>query len=191
LKRVIAVIVAAAVIFISILTSGCANDIFSEKEQTITVVTLREKEDFDRLYGNAFAQKHPNIKLKLTHLNYITMNSKSFENQDVIMFPVASYFQEFANAGKLMEFDRNMLDIQNLYSPVISYIEKLGNGRLYGLSNSFSTQGLQFDKQMFAKYNVEYPKDGMTWEEIIQTAKKFSISGGGDMNEFMVSATRA
>jgi len=52
MKRMIAVIAAAAIIFISLLTAGCANDIFNEKEQTITVATLHKKEEFDRLYGN-------------------------------------------------------------------------------------------------------------------------------------------
>ncbi|RKN62071.1 ABC transporter substrate-binding protein [Paenibacillus ginsengarvi] len=52
-------------------------------------------------------------------------------------------------------------------------------GELNGLPFWENFIALYYNKDIFDKFGVEYPKDGMTWEETIELAKKVSRTDGG------------
>ncbi|MNZ70902.1 Bacterial extracellular solute-binding protein [compost metagenome] len=61
---------------------------------------------------------------------------------------------------------------------VIDILRQRGRGKLYGLPPYFNNQALFYNKDLFDKYNIPYPTDGMTWEEVLQLAKRFPIDDG-------------
>jgi multiple sugar transport system substrate-binding protein len=159
---------------ILVMAAGCNNNKI-EQVRTISVITHLEEKEFIQLYGNAFAEKFPNIKIKY---NKIPDNGdiETFQNfhkkYDVIMYD--SGFEEYARSGKLMEIDRSLIDIDHMYPPVISQIQTLGGGgKIYGLANGFLTDAIMYDKQLFDHYHIDYPTNGMTWDQLLQLAKRF------------------
>lgn len=53
-------------------------------------------------------------------------------------------------------------------------------GAIYGLPvPPYFPTVLYYNKTLFDKFGVPYPKDGMTWDDVYETAKKMSRSEGG------------
>jgi ABC-type glycerol-3-phosphate transport system substrate-binding protein len=52
-------------------------------------------------------------------------------------------------------------------------------GGMYGLPVTVSTFNLMFNKNIFNKFGIPYPKEGMTWDEIYEVAKKLTRMEGG------------
>jgi ABC-type glycerol-3-phosphate transport system substrate-binding protein len=53
------------------------------------------------------------------------------------------------------------------------------SGQLYGLPNLLQFYATYYNKDIFDKFGVPYPKDGMTWEDAIEVAKKITRMDGG------------
>lgn len=60
------------------------------------------------------------------------------------------------------KIDSNLLDAQ-----------RSGDSRIYSLAPYFSSMALYYNKDLFDLYQVEYPRDYMTWEEIFFIAAQF------------------
>ncbi|MBA9085716.1 multiple sugar transport system substrate-binding protein [Fontibacillus solani] len=82
-----------------------------------------------------------------------------------------------------------MLDLNNLITDdafnlegmnqdIIGFLRQSGGGKLYGLPPYFGNTGLFYNKDLFDKYSIPYPQDGMTWEEVFQLAKRFPMEEG-------------
>ncbi|CAG7638246.1 ABC transporter substrate-binding protein [Paenibacillus allorhizosphaerae] len=55
-------------------------------------------------------------------------------------------------------------------------------GKLYGLPMpDFDPQVLYYNKSLFDRFGVPYPKDGMTWDETYELAKKMTRADGGKL----------
>jgi multiple sugar transport system substrate-binding protein len=53
------------------------------------------------------------------------------------------------------------------------------NGSQYGMVESFSNVVLFYNKELFDKYNVEYPQPDWTWEDELEAAKKLTHKDDG------------
>jgi ABC-type glycerol-3-phosphate transport system substrate-binding protein len=53
------------------------------------------------------------------------------------------------------------------------------SGGLYGLPNLIQFNAMYYNKDIFDKFAIPYPKDGMTWEETIELAKKVTRNENG------------
>lgn len=47
-------------------------------------------------------------------------------------------------------------------------------GKLYGLPFTMNRYGLFYNKNLFDRFGVAYPKDGMSWDEVYELAKKMT-----------------
>ncbi len=61
--------------------------------------------------------------------------------------------------------------VWNLYS---------SNGKQYALPKDHDTIALLYNKALFDKYNVEYPTDDWTWEDMYEAAKAIQEGSNGD-----------
>jgi multiple sugar transport system substrate-binding protein len=66
-------------------------------------------------------------------------------------------------------------DLDAFYAPLIEAFRY--NGRLYGLPKDFSTLSLYYNKEIFDKYNVEYPEGLMSWEKFLDICQQFKANG--------------
>jgi multiple sugar transport system substrate-binding protein len=53
------------------------------------------------------------------------------------------------------------------------------NGEMYGIPNGAASVALFYNKDIFDKFGVSYPKDGMTWDEVYELARKLTRQDGG------------
>jgi multiple sugar transport system substrate-binding protein len=65
------------------------------------------------------------------------------------------------------DFDLNQFD-----PGTIQTIRNLSGGKLYGLPNTSNPIVLFYNKDIFDAFNVPYPTDGMTWDEVFELAQK-------------------
>ena len=65
---------------------------------------------------------------------------------------------------------------KNFYSKLWNYNSY--DGQIYGLPVGFTTHCVYYNKDLFEKAGVEEPKDGWTWEDLEEKAKKINEATG-------------
>jgi len=100
------------------------------------------------------------------------------QSPDVVMLNVTEYKQlaptkQLTDLGQLIK--RDGYDTATIYPGLLDALKS--GGKLYGLSPYFNTQSIFYNVDLFEKYNIPLPKDGMTWEEILKLAAKFPTKG--------------
>ncbi|MCC3372906.1 ABC transporter substrate-binding protein [Cohnella sp. REN36] len=72
------------------------------------------------------------------------------------------------------------LDMSDYLPNVMDAIREQGNGQLYGLSPTFYSSALFYNKKLFEKAGVNPPTDGMTWDEVFNLARQLKSGSGKD-----------
>lgn len=102
------------------------------------------------------------------------------EQSDVVLIS-PNYVKKIAAEGKLVELqpliDRDQYDMTTYSQGVLDSIKEMGEGKLYVLSPKFDVNAIFYNADLFKKYGVEPPHDGMTWQEILDTAQRFPTDG--------------
>ncbi|WP_282941424.1 extracellular solute-binding protein [Paenibacillus sp. RC67] len=75
---------------------------------------------------------------------------------------------------------KNNVDLGRFEPVVLESITKLAEkSELYALPFSLNFNATYYNKELFDKFGVPYPKDGMTWDEAIELGKKMSRLDNG------------
>jgi len=61
----------------------------------------------------------------------------------------------------------------------IDAMRTISDGKLYGLPVSNITMALYYNKDIFDKFGVPYPKDGMTWDELVELSHRVTRVDSG------------
>jgi multiple sugar transport system substrate-binding protein len=155
---------------------------------TIGVPTWSNGE-YDGVLVPAVAQKFPNVKLEKVDIGG---NNKFEENilakslkLDIIITGVSSNYlislketglsidmASLAKAVKLnlAEFDKARMEVA---------YNADGNSDLTVIPYSLDTAALYYNKDIFDRFGVAYPKDHMTWQQVIDLGKKVTRSEDG------------
>ena len=163
-------------------------------EKASIKVVYWDKSYFFQQYGNLFSAKFPNIDIEVVTMRGFYDSGKDpdeefqklvdEEKPDVLLFNSPDQFEKWANDGKLYQLDdvirQDKFDIENILPNVVEQIKAKGNGNIYGLTPSFYGQALFYNKDLFEKHGVPLPKNKMTWNEVLDLAKRFPKDGQGD-----------
>ncbi|MCC3375744.1 ABC transporter substrate-binding protein [Cohnella sp. REN36] len=164
-----------------------------EKEEAKFKIMFWDQNYFFQEYGNLFLSKFPNLDIEVVDMQsiYSADNSdpehalEKFVDEkqpDVLLLSLHDY-EKLGKAGKLYPLDpvikQDGFDIEGIHPAVLSLLREKGDGKLQGLSPTFSSKALYYNVDLFQKYGVEPPTDSMTWEEILALAKRFP-TGGSD-----------
>lgn len=143
------------------------------------------QEAFDDMYGNALRKKFPDVTF-----TYIP-NSKGSQIQDIItsgtkidiIFDSIGYQAALRNLDiqtDLTPFIKSFnLNLGKFEQTTIDYQRNNGSGSIFGLPVWTATAGLYYNKDIFDKFGIAYPKDGMTWSELLQLSKQLTRNDGG------------
>jgi len=98
---------------------------------------------------------------------------------DVVMIDY-SQLPELINENLLVSLDELILgeenfNVDDFVPTVIDGLRKPGNGTLYALSPLFYSSAVIYNKQLFLDKAVEFPTDGMTWQEMFDLARRVSV----------------
>ncbi|WP_010494875.1 ABC transporter substrate-binding protein [Paenibacillus elgii] len=189
--------------------AGCSSDKLAGGEGGKPSVTLKElgkdekasikvlffdKNYFSQLYGTLFSSKFPNIDVQVVSMQNIfdpgKDTKKEFqklvdeEKPDVLLLPTPELFEQWAADGKLLQLDdvirQDKFDVESMMPTVIEQIKSMGDGKLYGLAPSFFSKALFYNRDLFEKHGVPLPKNQMTWEDVLELAKRFPTNGQGE-----------
>ncbi|MDD3926771.1 MAG: sugar ABC transporter substrate-binding protein [bacterium] len=143
-----------------------------------------------------FMKQNPDIEVKkiwFTSKDYFTklMVMIAGGNPPDIFRLAPDYIPIYVQRGTLEPLDRyivksNKLKLEEFY-PQVLYKYKyetadktIGQGPVYGFGTDWSPDyTLFYNKDMFDKAGLPYPKGSMSWEEFRQTALKLSTGKGG------------
>lgn len=152
----------------------------------------KEKRYFNDKYGDMFHAQNGSIKIELirpksmklekTASNYVQSLQQSIEQEqlDVLQLSIDDY-NRLSAAGFLLDIEplvvRDHYNIDTIYPSITSFLREQGGGKLYGFAPTFQRQVIFYNIDLFDKYNIEPPHDGMTWQELVELAGRFPTDG--------------
>ncbi|TVY11195.1 ABC transporter substrate-binding protein [Paenibacillus cremeus] len=71
------------------------------------------------------------------------------------------------------------VDLSRFEDYILKQPNFASDGKLYGFPFYTNFSALYYNKDIFDKFGVPYPKDGMTWEDAIELGKKLTRNEGG------------
>ncbi|RRJ67153.1 extracellular solute-binding protein [Paenibacillus oralis] len=180
-----------------------------ENQETTTLkVIYHDSELFYKQYGDWFTTLNNQIQFEvLSDADiYKDMGDKTKEEvyaafireeQPDILILDAHQFKNQINDGILTELDslstRDNYNLDGFVPGLVDQLREIGGGGLYGLTPSFSSKAIFYNKDLFKKNGIELPSDGMSWYDIIELARRFPTEGdkqtrvygysGGDVYE--------
>lgn len=159
----------------------------AEPVKLVLATHLPINDEFNKLYIEPVSKKYPNITFEVIPGStleqwdqyiasgqipdlYITFNGN--------LAPLAERGVIEDMTPRLSERKIDIGRFQDNYLNDIRYAvtEK---GELYGLPVESTFHALYYNKNIFDKFGVAYPKDGMTWEETIAIAQKVTRQENG------------
>ncbi|MBR1758101.1 MAG: sugar ABC transporter substrate-binding protein [Lachnospiraceae bacterium] len=72
------------------------------------------------------------------------------------------------------------IDLSNYYEGVVGLYTR-SDGNVYALPKDHDTIALLYNKALFDQYNVAYPTDDWTWEDMYEAAKAITEGSNGDV----------
>lgn len=172
--------------------AGCGNTpkktVEAAEEISNEPVTLKilfyqplSDEEFHTLLVEPLKKKHPNITLE--KMSSSVENAVSTGNiPDLLVHwnGGAGLFMQLGILGDITDLvKKHKVDLNRFEPATLDTIKAIAGGaELYGLPYSMQFNALYYNKDLFNKFGVSYPKDGMTWDDAIELGKKLTRKEG-------------
>ncbi|MCZ8520344.1 MULTISPECIES: ABC transporter substrate-binding protein [Paenibacillus] len=154
--------------------------------------SLGDEEEFRKRYGELIREKFPELEIIFSKQKPVEEGGggylRTFERMvdeelpDVIVLDSFPLYKMLAQHGKLADltplFGRDRLEAETRVPAVMEALKGAGGGKLYGLAPAFEAKALYYNKKLFDEFGIPYPVNGMTWEEVLELARKFSRGTG-------------
>lgn len=135
---------------------------------------INNDNDMEALFGTV-RKKYPNITIELKKGKLDEMIAAGdtpdliatthYYMNDILQLGLATDLNEFVKTRKI--------ELSRFEPKAIEAVKSYGkNGELYGIPYTLNYGVLIYNKDIFDKFAAPYPKDEMTWNQIIDLAKK-------------------
>lgn len=155
-------------------------------ELVVTSSSAQTEESFNANYAEPLKKKFPNVNLKYIKKDKGTLLVDLLtagQPLDLIFESSGGELESFIPAGVASDITdlikKHNIDLSRFEQTSIDLMKNLANGGLYGLPVQNLVMGNFYNKDLFDKFGVAYPKDGMTWDDTLQLAKKFDKNDNG------------
>ncbi|CAG7622428.1 hypothetical protein PAESOLCIP111_02425 [Paenibacillus solanacearum] len=142
-------------------------------------------ESWNERFGSPLKEKFPQYNIK-----YIQKQSNlgikelltSGETIDIYWDSIGGFASAVLDNG--LEFDMTELmkkynvDFSRMEKTVADSVKQISPDKIYGIPVFNNNMVLNYNKDLFDKFGVPYPKDGMTWNEAIQMGEKLTRFDG-------------
>ncbi|WP_028552663.1 ABC transporter substrate-binding protein [Paenibacillus sp. UNC451MF] len=142
---------------------------------------------FDNEIGQYIKKKFPNVTInhihKATGQDYADLVAAG-TIPDIVLESsgnIISKIKEFDLANDMADLiKKHNFDLSRMDEAAIAQVRNANpDGQLWGLPFTLSNIVMFYNKDLFDKFGVPYPKDGMTWDELYDVAKKMTRSIDG------------
>lgn len=152
----------------------------SKEKPNVTVklkVAAYSADSFERHYGSTFKTEHPDIQLE-----YIPLPNHASDKEEIrgwirteqpdVVVTAKGLYDKLADADALLPLDALAGKAGfNLTRYPDSILELLTiEERLYGLAPEYMSQALFYNKSIFDKNSLDYPRDRMSWQSLMELA---------------------
>lgn len=186
-----------AIIFVSACSFSNPKGVDHLTEASLKVLYYSE-DSFQFEYGMLLAALYPNLEIRVIGTNSIYWDQDPEEEFDYdtalfklierekpdLMLLQPEQYTKLAKDNKLYNLDtavkQSNFDLDGIAPTLLEYLREAGNGQLYGLANSFNSRALFYNKDLFDQYQIPYPTDDMSWEELFHLAMRFPMDGEED-----------
>lgn len=160
-----------------------------EKLEPVTLTLYHQggyftNDDFKLLLADPVKKKYPHITLEMVaspkSLQDLFAAGEKIDMYATFYGNLANYvdlnfLHDMTGLAKTHQFDLGRFDTGSL--DAIRAIS--GNGQLWALPYNRNINALYYNKTIFDMFGVPYPKDGMTWAETIELAKRLTREANG------------
>lgn len=137
------------------------------------------EEVWDERFGSALKMRFPNYKF--TYIQRNTQNTiqnliSSGQTIDLVHDSLGGMRSNIMNTGfnyDLSELIKKHQVDMNRFEPAV-FQSLSDQGKLYGFPLHDGGLVLYYNKDIFDKFGVAYPKNGMTWDEVIELGKRMT-----------------
>jgi multiple sugar transport system substrate-binding protein len=191
---------------VSFVLSGCSlvgGDSGKSEEPSALKVMYYDERSFYSQLGMLYSALHPEVDITVVtnqnqnasadpkaDMNALFDKFIEKEQPDIIMLS-PDQLTKYAADGKLLDLDTMTEDEkfnkETLIPGLLDYMKEMGGGKLYGLSPSFYSQVIFYNKDMFNKYGIPLPEDRMSWEKVFELAQRFPTDGAKDKRVYGLS----
>ncbi|GAA0135266.1 hypothetical protein YSY43_21060 [Paenibacillus sp. YSY-4.3] len=169
------------IVFITGCTGQPSPSKLNDNELTLNIGYFSEQQ-FENRYSSLLSIEYPKLNYNVISTRDFITEKKSVQEWaaenavDLIYLPPV-YLQSLAKNELLQELDpyiqKNSFSLDTFVPSAVELMRQYGDGELYGLAPTFYSRALVYNSRLFDQYGVPYPKDQMTWEEIIDLAHQF------------------
>ncbi|MFD2118088.1 extracellular solute-binding protein [Paenibacillus yanchengensis] len=157
---------------------------FSEPEGELTWFGLMPDSQFEERFGQVLREQFPKLKINyLSETNGLSIEQVLASGTEVDMFFATAGGLHTAFAPSNLSMDMTAL-IEKHQVPIDAiepaYLEQVTiEEKIHMLPVSESKFVMYYNKDLFDRFGVNYPRDGMTWDETLQLAKQLTRNEGG------------
>lgn len=153
---------------------------FTKEPVTLTFFNngagINNANDLQKIIVDPVQKMYPNINIELITGQKLEDLIAAGETPDIISTSNFS-LDTFISMGlgtDLNEFVKTYkIDLGRLEPETIKNLQLYGkNGELYGFPFAMNYGMMAYNKELFDAFGIAYPQDGMTWEQVIDLAKK-------------------
>ncbi|RKN70126.1 ABC transporter substrate-binding protein [Paenibacillus ginsengarvi] len=142
------------------------------------------KKELDEVYAPLIKEKFPNYTLiGVESSNKIGDLLAAGNVPDIIVgtkgtIPLS--LQEFGIDQDISDLVKtSKFDLSRIEPAYLDQMKYYTNGKIIGIPINGPAFALHYNKTLFDKFGVAYPKDGMTWDDTYEIAKKLTRNEGG------------
>ncbi|UQZ82613.1 Putative ABC transporter substrate-binding protein YesO [Paenibacillus konkukensis] len=140
--------------------------------------------DLETLVGAPLRAKYPNITLELIKGTTLDKMIAAGEVPDFIATS-NYYLHDVLQLGlgtDLSGFVKSQgIDMSKFEPEAVNVLKSFGkNGELYGIPYAMNYGVVAYNKDIFDKFGVPYPKDGMTWSQVLELARQVTRTDQGN-----------
>lgn len=163
----------------------------AEKKEPIELVFASHiglgQERFDKEIGNPIREKFPHITPKYIERGQGT-NLPDLVAAGTVVDITWYSTTSFSNTIQALGLDYDMTelakkynyDMNRFYPQLLDTLKYFTDGKgIYGIPKEMSQSVMYYNKDIFDKFGVPYPKDGMTWDDAYDLAKLMTRSMDG------------
>lgn len=163
-----------------------------EQEKPLEPVTLKVQQlgayfttqDFNELIAEPVKRKYPHLTVEL---NASTESPQTLlARAEVFDFLVTFHgnIPPYKELGILMDMDplakKHNFDLGRFDPGALEAIRVISDkGELYALPYAANLNALYYNKDIFDKFGIDYPSDGLSWTETIEIAKRVTKTDDG------------
>lgn len=166
--------------------SGVSDTIDEPVTIAITNLGGSSVEQNEAMFGKAIREKFPNVTIewkqvdKERRIEHLILDG---ENIDLYIVSIGNFFNVVPQNG--LNYDMTELaekydvDLSGIDPAMVEPMIRNTGGELWAVPVFNSSLIIYYNKDMFDEFGVDYPTDGMTWDEIFELAKNFNVTKDG------------